>query len=290
MRHARQRTGDRSRCRGRADGAADRAGDPGRRRHSRRQPVGHEDRRQARRIAGDGGGSRRRPDHRRRPGAAGCPRYRRCPRSASIWRSRRTRQLLPDRSARRHQGIRRRPQRIHGQSRAGDQRHAAARHHRRAGARVGVARAWSGRGAERLRRRRIGRCERPSRSGPAACPPPANPGSWPSAARMAMPGPKPLSTAGPARSAQSSDRRSNSAGSRRAAPISIPASPRPANGTSRRATPSSPRPAARSRIRKGADVAIRLRAARISSCRNSSPGAIAAAGIRTSIDLMMAAA
>jgi 3'(2'), 5'-bisphosphate nucleotidase len=31
-----------------------------------------------------------------------------------------SRQLLPDRSARRHQGIRRRPQRIHRQSRAGD--------------------------------------------------------------------------------------------------------------------------------------------------------------------------
>ena len=49
------------------------------------------------------------------------PRFRRCPRSASTRPSRRyTRQLLPDRSARRHQGIRRRPQRIHGQSCAGD--------------------------------------------------------------------------------------------------------------------------------------------------------------------------
>ena len=51
-----------------------------------------------------------------------------------------SRQLLPDRSARRHQGIRRRPQRVHGQSRAGDQRNAAARHHRRARARTDLAR------------------------------------------------------------------------------------------------------------------------------------------------------
>ena len=60
-------------------------------------------------------------------------------------------------------------------------------------------------------------------------------GSWPSAARMATAGPKPLSRRGPARSARCSARRSNSAGWRRAAPISIPASPQPANGMSRRA-------------------------------------------------------
>src|ERR1700704_3932491 len=47
--------------------------------------------------------------------------------------------LLPDQSARRHQGICRRPHRVHGQSRAGDQRNAAAGHHRRTGARIDMA-------------------------------------------------------------------------------------------------------------------------------------------------------
>ena len=51
---------------------------------------------------------------------------------------------------------------------------------------------------------------------------------------------------GPARFARCWDRRSSSAGWRKAAPISIPAFPPPANGTSRRDTPSSARPAARS--------------------------------------------
>ena len=49
-------------------------------------------------------------------------------------------QFLPDRSARRHQGVRRRPQRIHRQSGAGDPRDAAARHRRGARARADLAR------------------------------------------------------------------------------------------------------------------------------------------------------
>ena len=95
---------------------------------------------QARRIAGDGGRSRRRPDHRRRPGAAraagpGAVRGTRQSGEAAL-----RRQLLPDRSARRHQGIRRRPRRIHRQSRAGDERDAIVGHRRRAGARTDLAR------------------------------------------------------------------------------------------------------------------------------------------------------
>ena len=52
-----------------------------------------------------------------------------------------SRLLLPDRSARRHQGVRRRPQRVHGQPRIGERRQAAARPRRRAGARPDLARA-----------------------------------------------------------------------------------------------------------------------------------------------------
>ena len=59
-----------------------------------------------------------------------------------------------------------------------------------------------GRGAERLAVERHVAAERPSRSIPASFPRPAPPGSWPSAARMATPGPKPLSRQGPARFAQ----------------------------------------------------------------------------------------
>ena len=77
----------------------------------------------------------------------------------------------------------------------------------------------------------------------------------------------------PAQSAKSLARRSNSAGWRRAAPISIRASPRLPNGMSRRDMPSSPRPAARSPMRK-APAWRSVRDATASSCRNSSPGAI----------------
>ena len=82
------------------------------------------------------------------------------------------------------------------------QRNAAARHHRRAGARIDLARAGRPRRrtADDARwRRRL----RPSRSVPAPCRRAAAPGSSPSAARMATPGPKPLSRAGPARVRQS---------------------------------------------------------------------------------------
>ena len=230
-----------------------------------------EDRRQARRIAGDGSGSGRRPDHWRRSRAArsGDPGAVRGARSSGEAALRR--QLLSDRSARRHQGICRRPRRVHGQSRAGDQRDAPIGHHRRAGARTDMAR--PGRPGRRTAGDRRGgsvRAEpihtRPSRSA-------ASPGSWPSAARTAMPGPKPLSRAGPARSGRCSARRSNSAGWRRAGPISILASRRPANGTSRPATRSSPRPAARSRMRR-APICSSAQGAAALSCRNSSPGAI----------------
>ena len=72
---------------------------------------------------------------------------------------------------------------------------------------------------------------------------------------------------------QPSARRSNSAAWRRAEPTSIPASPPPANGTSRPAMPSSPPPAARSRMRR-AKTCVLARGAKALSCRNSSPGAI----------------
>ena len=114
----------------------------GRGRHSRRQPVRDEGRWQARRIAGNRSRSRRRPDHWPRTGAAGARRYRSLSEErVELARPPYQRQLLPGRSARRHQGIRRRPQRIHGQSGAGDRRNATARHRRRAGARADLARA-----------------------------------------------------------------------------------------------------------------------------------------------------
>ena len=55
------------------------------------------------------------------------------------------------RSARRHQGIYRRPRRIHRQSRDRQPRRADRRHHRRAGARTDLARDRRRHGAERLR-------------------------------------------------------------------------------------------------------------------------------------------
>ena len=73
-------------------------------------------------------------------------------------------------------------------------------------------------------------------------PQPGHPGSRPSAARMAMPGPKPSSMRGRARRARNSARRSSSAGSRRAAVDIYPRLAPTSNGTSRPATPSSPPP------------------------------------------------
>ncbi len=84
---------------------------------------------------------------------------------------------------------------------------------------------------------------------------------------------KPLLTRDPARSGRSWDPQSSSAGSPKASPISIPASRRPANGISRRATPSSPRPAAGSRMGK-APICSSAKADPTSSCRSSLPGAI----------------
>ena len=136
------------------------------------------------------------------------------------------RQLLPDRSARRHQGIRRRPRRVHRQPRAGDRRHAAVGHRRRARARTDLARPGRPRRRAADGRRRRGR-GRPSRSTPAASRARRALDRRRSAARMAMPGPKPSSRRGPARSARCSARRSNSAGWRKAAPISIRALRRP---------------------------------------------------------------
>ncbi len=74
-----------------------------------------------------------------------------------------------------------------------------------------------GRGAERLTIRRWRFHEGRARSAPARSRRPARPGWSRSAARMAMPGPKPLLTPGPARSGRSSVLRSSSVGSRKAA-------------------------------------------------------------------------
>ncbi len=184
-----------------------------------------------------------------------------------------SRQLLPDRSARRHQGVCRRPQRIHGQSRAGEQRYAAARHHRRAGARIDLARAWSGaaRSGWRSTIRRWAAAEpirtrqHPAPGAPWIVAVSRSHGDARTEAFIdgaARRGPPDAGLGGEIRP-----------GGGRPAPTSIPASRRPANGTSRPATPSSPRPAARSRMARarrcnsapgGTDL----------SCRNSSPGAI----------------
>ena len=104
-----------------------------------------------------------------------------------------------------------------------------------------------GRGAERLN---DGVTRWPSRSIPAAIPQRGEPWIVAVSRSHGDAGPRPLSRNGPARSARCSARRSNSAASRKAAPISIPALRPPANGISRRATRSSPRPAAGSPMRK----------------------------------------
>lgn len=98
-------------------------------------------------------------------------------------------------------------------------------------------------------------------------------GSPPSAALTATPEPRPLSMDGQEPSGRRSARRSNLAGSPKAPPTSIPALPRPANGISPPATPSSPPPGARSRM-AAARVCASATAARTSLCRNSLPGAI----------------
>ena len=211
------------------------------------------DRGQARRIAGNGSRSRRRPHHCRGPGAArpGHPgAVRRARRSGEAALSR---QLLPDRSARRHQGIRRRPRRVHGQPRAGDGRDAAVGHRRRAGARIDLAR--PGRPRRRTAAgRRSGRARRPSRSIPAASRRAANPGSSPSAARMATPD-RSLHRA-PARRVRETlgsavkFGRVAEGGSRY---LSAPCADL-ANGISPPATRSSPPPAARSPMRKARDL------------------------------------
>ena len=94
-----------------------------------------------------------------------------------------------------------------------------------------------------------------------------------SAARMAMPGPKPSLRQGRARYGANSARRSNSAGSPKAASISIPGCRRPPNGTWPRAMRSLRPPAAGSRIQTVRRWFL-APGGRTSSFRNSSPGAI----------------
>ena len=95
---------------------------------------------------------------------------------------------------------------------------------------------------------------------------------------MATAGPRPSSRRDRARSARRSARRSNSAGWRKAAPTSIPAL-RPTSRMGYRRGPRawSRRPAARSRTRKARRLRFGEATRRLSSCRNSSPGAIRAA-------------
>jgi len=77
------------------------------------------------------------------------------------------------------------------------------------------------------------------------CPPPGKPWTVAVSRSPAMPGPRPLLKGAQGQSGPSLGPRSNSAGSPRARPISIPASALPRNGTSRPAMRSSPPPAAR---------------------------------------------
>ena len=95
-----------------------------------------------------------------------------------------------------------------------------------------------------------------------------------SAARTAMPGPKPLSTPGPAPSGRGSARRSNSAGWRRARVDIYPrlAPTREWDIAAGHAIVT----AAGGKITdaQGGRLAVRQRRRRISSCRTSSPGAI----------------
>ena len=190
--------------------------------------------RQGRRIAGDGGRHGGRPCHRRRPGAAdpgsaGAVRGTQPPGQAALHD-----ELLPDRSARRHQGVRRRAQRIHRQSRAGDAMacpcwaSSARRRWDWSGA------GWSGAAPNGCRSPALHPSARPSRSVPARSRAAAIPGSRPSAAPMATAGPRLSSTAGPMRCGRSPARRSNSAGWPRAAPTSIRGLRRPASGMSPR--------------------------------------------------------
>ena len=153
------------------------------------------------------------------------------------------RQLLPDRSARRHQGIRRRPRRIHRQSGAGDQRGAAARHRRRAGARTDLARHGRPRRRAADAQRRRSAAVEPIRTRP--CPPRGKPWMVAVSRSHGDARTEAFIAAGRERCAPSSARRSNSAGWRKARPISIPGCRRPANGMSRRAMRWSPPPAAR---------------------------------------------
>ena len=185
----------------------------------------------------------------RRLSRGSCRTCRRCRRSARIWRQPPYQgKLLPDRPARRHQGIRRRPQRVHGQSRAGDRRHAAARHRRRAGAWVDLARHCRPRRRAADLARRC--CPREGADPHPPCPPPGKPWTVAVSRSHGDPGTEAFIAARPGAVRTDSARRSNSAGSPRARSISIPACRRPANGTSRPATRWLPPPAARSRIQR----------------------------------------
>ena len=144
-------------------------------------------------------------------------------------------QLLPGRSARRHQGIRRRPQRVHGQYRAGDGGHAAARHRRRAGAGL-IWRGIVGRGAERLTLRDGAALAQSSRSAPglAAARKTLDGGGQPLAWRCQDRG---LHCRSPRRGAGRARLGGEiRPGRRRRGRYLSPPRPRPANGTSRPAT------------------------------------------------------
>ena len=200
------------------------------------------------RIAGDGSRSRRRPHHRRRPGAAGAADIRHCPRSASHLAKPPYKDsfFLID-------------------PLDGTKEFVAGRNEFTVNLALvtdgmpllGIVGApalgliWRGivgRGAERLTllRRRAVKAIEPIRTRP--CPTPENPGPWRSAARMAMPGPKPLSP--PARRRARRTRLGGQirpGGGRRGRHLSPPVADL-ANGMSRRATRWSRPPAARSRI------------------------------------------
>ena len=233
----------------------------------------HEGRRQARRIAGDGSRSRRRPHHRRRPGAARAANIRRCPKSASIWRRRHIRDSFflidpldgtKEFVAGRNEFTVNLALVTEGKPLLGIVGAPA----------LGLVwRGLVGRGAERLTRCEYVRSGPSSRSAPAPARPPDNPGRWRSAARMAMPGPKPLSTAagrGPGEARLGGQIRPGRGGrSRYLSP------PRPHLRMGRRGRTCGGHRGRRQGDGLGrAPSCISAWGGRISSCRNSSPGAI----------------
>ena len=267
----------RSRRRRRADRTADRPRDPGRRGHPRRQPLRHEGRRQGRRLAGDGGRSGRRPHHRR--GLA---------------------RLVPGMPAlseeRAH--LARPPYRgsfFLIDPLDGTKEFVAGRNEFT----VNLALVTDGTpllgiiGAPALgidlarhrrpRRRAADACAKRRRRGPSrstpALPAAASPGPWRSAALHGDARTEAFIAATAGRGAHRArlGGQIRPGGGGRGRYLSPPRR-RPANGTSRRATRSLPPPAARSRIQAAQTLQFWRRRERTLSCRNSSPGAIPAAG------------